>query len=127
MCVFLSSVTSWLIGADEPRATVWIAQTMRRLRDRQLLDIAQKRQERVRYEAFSVPSKWSSLLSVLIQRSLITQRLVGATLEVWKSRVIVRKSLERDASDFFDRKAVACVTLSSLTDSFMRLTPNAQC
>ncbi|GJN90523.1 hypothetical protein Rhopal_003534-T1 [Rhodotorula paludigena] len=58
----------------------WIAQTMRRLRDRQLLDIAQKRQER---------------------------RLVGATLEVWKSRVIVRKSLERDASDFFDRKAVA--------------------
>lgn len=30
-------------------------------------------------------------------------------MQAWKARVIARKSLEQDASDFFDRKAVLCV------------------
>ncbi|GAA6051751.1 hypothetical protein JCM3770_002714 [Rhodotorula araucariae] len=43
---------------------------------------------------------------VALHREKQEQRLRANSVQVWKSRVIARKSLEQDASAFFDRKAV---------------------
>ncbi|GAA5945823.1 hypothetical protein JCM3775_006793 [Rhodotorula graminis] len=57
----------------------WLSQARQKVRDEQLVVRVQEQQ---------------------------AKRILATTLEAWKARVIVRKSLEQDASTFFGRKAV---------------------
>ncbi|TNY22119.1 hypothetical protein DMC30DRAFT_434024 [Rhodotorula diobovata] len=66
-------------GAWRRWCEVWLSQTRQKLRDEKLVAQVQVQQ---------------------------VQSIRSDAVQAWKARVIARKSLEQDASDFFDRKAV---------------------